>query len=119
MAEDIKQRQFEKKIKGMMSSLSSIQTEGIKLEEARLKLIELFQGIQGRNIDHDLDMNYLCSDFKKWLIDEKNISEDRATEISLPLNMLSLEQSVEQIRKLENIEKGDKAEILLFPGKSK
>lgn len=118
---DVQQAQFKKKLDRIMPSLSLIQNEGISLEEAKEKLLESFIETQTENPESSLAerMNPVCNSFRKWLLEEKKISEDRVTELSRPLYVLLMDIMGENLERLENKEMGNKAKIIIFPEKLK
>jgi hypothetical protein len=117
MAIDIKQEQFKKMLKTVMPSLSLLQNEGIALEEAKEKLLELFLKSEERKPNCDLSekIGYICYYFRSWLLKEKKIPADREPELSRPLYKLLSEAMVEDFEHIENKESSLKAKIISFP----
>jgi hypothetical protein len=118
---DIQQAQFKKKLEQIVPLLSLLHNEGISLEETKEELLKSFIETQKDNPDLGLAerMNPVCNSFRKWLLDEKKLSEDRVTELSRPLYLLLMNIMGENLEKLENKEMGEKAKIINFPEKLK
>ena len=118
MVIDLQQKQFKKMLNKIMPSLSLVQNEGISIEEAKEKLMELFIKSKKSPHGHDLEgrLYYISYFFQGWLYFEKKLTEEKASELSSPIYEL-LNKKLKEI--IESKKSGKEVKIMSFPEKIK
>jgi hypothetical protein len=84
MIPEFEQKKFNKLIDKIGPRLSLLQNDGVSIDEAKSKLKDLFEDARGKSY---IDRIYWAINiFERWLKDEKQLSAERAAEMTRPLH---------------------------------